>query len=208
VLKPFLLDLLDQGIAQSTFRRHRDNTCALGGVLIHDRYDDSELAALPAEQALRRLVENDEAPLMWAGVTESEQRTYDTTARKLNKFLQRNLDPEPPKSATAQRRHGGDRATPQTREPGRRRGGACPPAERPKSPTDCPEDPKSQDRPATPCATGHQHRTEDRGRNRVIALTMASESAHLPVESTHADHPHSGGKKHCRTERDRIRGRV
>ena len=124
VLEPFLLDLLDQGLARSTFRRHRDNACALGGALIHDRYYDRKLAALPAEQALRQLVENDEAPLMWAGVRESEQRTYDTTARKLNKFLQRDLNADPPKSSTAQRRHGGDRATPQTRKPGRRRSGA------------------------------------------------------------------------------------
>ncbi len=40
VLKPFLRHLLDQGLARSTFRRHRDNTCALGGALIRERYED------------------------------------------------------------------------------------------------------------------------------------------------------------------------
>jgi hypothetical protein len=43
VLTPFLLHLLDQGLARTTVRRHRDNLWSLGGELIRRRYDDEEL---------------------------------------------------------------------------------------------------------------------------------------------------------------------
>ena len=59
-----------------------------------------------------------------AGVTESAQRTYDSTARKLNRFLQNNVDALSTDTPAAQRRHGGDRTTHQTQKDGRRRGGA------------------------------------------------------------------------------------
>lgn len=123
-LKPFLLHLLDQGLARSTFRRHRDNVGMLAAALIHRRYDDDELAAMPVDQALRHLVQYDEAPLMWAGITESEQRTFDTTARKLNQFLQHDEQASSSTAPKVQRRHGGDRTTPKTQKSGRRRGGA------------------------------------------------------------------------------------
>jgi hypothetical protein len=87
VLAPFLLHLLDQGLAKATFRRHRDNLWALGGELIRCRYDDDELAKKHVNDALRQLTRNDGGPLMWPRITESEQDSLDTTCRKLNRFL-------------------------------------------------------------------------------------------------------------------------
>lgn len=87
VLTPFLLHLLDSGLAKATLRRHRDNLCLLGGELIRRRYDDDELARLGARDALRHLIEADEAPLMWPTITESAQNSLDATARKLNRFM-------------------------------------------------------------------------------------------------------------------------
>jgi len=55
VLAPFLLHLLDQGLAKATFRRHRDNLWALGGELIRCRYDDNALAKKHVNDALRQL---------------------------------------------------------------------------------------------------------------------------------------------------------
>ena len=43
-LEPFLLDLLQQGLADKTFARHRDHIEMLGGEIIRRRYDDPELA--------------------------------------------------------------------------------------------------------------------------------------------------------------------
>ncbi len=56
VLTPFLLHLLDQGLAKATLRRHRDTLWTLGGELIRCRYDDDELASKHVKDALRQLI--------------------------------------------------------------------------------------------------------------------------------------------------------
>ena len=43
-LEPFLLDLIQQGLADKTFARHRDHIEMLGGEIIRRRYDDPDLA--------------------------------------------------------------------------------------------------------------------------------------------------------------------
>ena len=87
VLTPFLLHLLDQGLAKTTVRRHRDNLWLLGGEVIRCRYDDDELARQDAADAIRQLIERDGAPLMWPRITEAEQDALDGTCRKLNRFM-------------------------------------------------------------------------------------------------------------------------
>lgn len=86
VLTPFLLHLLDQGLAKATMRRHRDNVWTLGGELIRCRYDDEELATKDVKDALQQLIEGDGGPLMWPRITEPEQDSLDATCRKLNRF--------------------------------------------------------------------------------------------------------------------------
>ena len=51
VLTPFLLHLLDRGLAKTIVHRHRDNLWALGGELIRRRYDDKKLARMDARAA-------------------------------------------------------------------------------------------------------------------------------------------------------------
>jgi hypothetical protein len=87
VLTPFLLHLLDQALAKTTVRRHRDNLWSLGGELIRRRYDDDELARQDVKDALRQLIEGDGGPLIWPHITESEHDALDATCRKLNRFL-------------------------------------------------------------------------------------------------------------------------
>ncbi len=87
VLTPFLLHLLDQALAKTTARRHRDNLWSLGGELIRRRYDDDELAPQDVKDALRQLIEGDGGPLIWPHITESEHDALDATCRKLNRFL-------------------------------------------------------------------------------------------------------------------------
>lgn len=94
VLTPFLLHLLDQGLARTTVRRHRDNLWSLGGELIRRRYDDEELARQDAEAALRQLIEGDGGPLMWPRISESEQDSLDATCRKLNRFMRDSAAPD------------------------------------------------------------------------------------------------------------------
>lgn len=91
VLTPFLLHLLDQGLAKTTLRRHRDNLWTLGGELIRCRYDDDELARKNVKDALRQLIEGDGGPLMWPRISEPEQDSLDATCRKLNRFLRESV---------------------------------------------------------------------------------------------------------------------
>ncbi len=87
VLTPFLLSLLDQGLARKTVGRHRDNLWVLGGELVRRRYEDDELARLDVTDALQQLIEADGGPLICPRISESEQDSLDATCRKLHRFL-------------------------------------------------------------------------------------------------------------------------
>lgn len=87
VLTPFLLHLLDRGLAKSTVRRHRDNLWALGGELIRRRYDDRKLARMHARAAVAELIDDECGPLIYPRISESEQDSFDATCRKLRKFM-------------------------------------------------------------------------------------------------------------------------
>jgi hypothetical protein len=86
-LKPFLLDLLQQGLAAKTLRIHRDNLWRLGGEIIRRRHDDPDLAKRSVEDLLSELLEEDGGPLLWPRITESDQNSFDATCRKLYRFL-------------------------------------------------------------------------------------------------------------------------
>jgi hypothetical protein len=86
-LIPFLLDLLDQGLASKTVSRHRDNLWSLGGELIRRRHEDAHLAHQDVHRALEDLVEEDKGPLIWPRITQAEQDSLDATCRKLYRFL-------------------------------------------------------------------------------------------------------------------------
>lgn len=82
-----MLHLLDQGLAQATVRRHRDNLWLLGGELIRRRYEDDDLAQQDVTIALQELIEGDGGPLMLPRITEAEQDSLDATSRKLHRFM-------------------------------------------------------------------------------------------------------------------------
>jgi hypothetical protein len=87
VLTPFLLHLLDCGLAKTTVRRHRDNLWALGGELIRRRYDDKKLARMDVRTAVAELIDDEYGPLIYPRISESEQDSLDATCRKLRKFM-------------------------------------------------------------------------------------------------------------------------
>lgn len=96
VLTPFLMHLLDRGLAKATVRRHRDNLWTLGGELIRCRYDDEALARKDVRDALQHLIEGDGGPLMWPRITELEQHSLDATCRKLHRFWHESAAGETP----------------------------------------------------------------------------------------------------------------
>ena len=73
-LKPFLLDLLHQPLADKTRVRHRDHLWMLGGEIIRRRYEDPDLARQSVKELLATLLEEDGGPLIWPRISESEQR--------------------------------------------------------------------------------------------------------------------------------------
>jgi hypothetical protein len=86
-LTPFLLHLLNQGLAKTTVRRHRDNLWLLGGEIIRRRYDDDALARLDVTDALSQLIEAYGGPLIMPRISQSEQDSLDATCRKLHRFM-------------------------------------------------------------------------------------------------------------------------
>ena len=87
-LEPFLLDLLQRGLADKTFARHRDHIEMLGGEIIRRRYDDPDLAKQPIDELLYNLIEEEGGPLIWPRITETAQRSFDATCRKLYRSLE------------------------------------------------------------------------------------------------------------------------
>lgn len=87
LITPFLLHLLDQGLAKTTVRRHRDNLWALGGELVRRRYDDDDLARLDIKDAVQQLIDDEGGPLIYPSISESEQNSLDATCRKLYRFM-------------------------------------------------------------------------------------------------------------------------
>lgn len=87
VFKPFLFWLLDQGLSRKTLRTDRDHIDALGGEIIRCLDLHPELRKKPIMRVLMESLDEDGGPLMYRRRTEAEQRAFDTTCRKLHRFL-------------------------------------------------------------------------------------------------------------------------
>ena len=85
--KPFLLQLLGQGLGTTTLRRHRDHLWMLGGEIIRRCYDEPELRHQPAPMIVLRFIDDECGPLIWPRISEQQQNTFDATCRKLYQFL-------------------------------------------------------------------------------------------------------------------------
>ncbi len=92
VFIPFLQDLLDQGLSRKTRNLHRDNLWLLGGEIVRDINETPKLRKRPALALIKDAVANDEGPLIHGGFSEQEQRSFDSTCKKLNRFLASRAD--------------------------------------------------------------------------------------------------------------------
>jgi hypothetical protein len=84
--RPFLEHLASSTLAPKTIRRHVDNLWLLGGEIIRDLNYDPSLRKVAAQQLIRNVVGTDGGPLIYNG-SEEEQRSPDSTCRKLHRFL-------------------------------------------------------------------------------------------------------------------------
>jgi hypothetical protein len=87
VFTPFLQNLLDQGLSRKTRNLHRDNLWLLGGEIIRDINETPKLRKRSVAELIRETIVNDEGPLIHGGFSEQEQRSFDSTCKKLNRFL-------------------------------------------------------------------------------------------------------------------------
>lgn len=95
VFTPFLVDLLAQGLSRKTRNLHRDNLWLLGGEIIRDINETPKLRKRPVKELILQAVAGDEGPLIHGGLSEQEQRSFDSTCQKLNRFLATHANSNP-----------------------------------------------------------------------------------------------------------------
>ena len=83
----FLDHLLKQGLARNTLRVHRDHLCELGGEIIRRLNLHPQLRRRPIARVLAESLDEDGGPLIYPRRSEAEQRAFDSTCRKLHRFL-------------------------------------------------------------------------------------------------------------------------
>jgi hypothetical protein len=86
IFKLFLVHQLNLGRARKTLRLHRDNLCALGGQIIRLLHEEPSLQKLGVLRVLLEAVNDDGGPIVYPALTESEQRSFDSTCRLLHRF--------------------------------------------------------------------------------------------------------------------------
>jgi len=85
-LRPFIEHLASSSLSPKTIRKHVDNLWLLGGEIIRDLNYTPALRKVAAQRLLRDVVGADGGPLIYNG-SEEEQRSFDSTCRKLHRFL-------------------------------------------------------------------------------------------------------------------------
>ena len=85
LFRPFLEYLAASDLSSKTIQKHVDNIWVLGGEFIRDLHNDPPLRKRPVENVLLGMIEYG-GPLLYHG-GEDQQRSFDSTCRKLRRFL-------------------------------------------------------------------------------------------------------------------------
>jgi hypothetical protein len=85
--RPFLQHLVSSDLSPKTIQKHVDNMWALGGEIIRDLNETPSLRKKPIEQTLANLIDDEGGPLIHGVDSEEQQRSFDSTCRKLYRFL-------------------------------------------------------------------------------------------------------------------------
>jgi len=87
--RPFVEHLVYCDLAPKTIQKHVDNLWALGGEIIRYLHEDPPLRRRHMEQILDERIDDEYGPLVYADESEeAQQRSLDTTCRKLYRFRQ------------------------------------------------------------------------------------------------------------------------
>ena len=85
--RPFLEELVASDLSPKTIQKHVDNLWALGGEIIRDLNETPSLRRKTIEQLLDDRINDDGGPLLYGVDSEEQQRSFDSTCRKLYRFL-------------------------------------------------------------------------------------------------------------------------
>jgi hypothetical protein len=85
-LRPFIQHLASSSLSPKTIRKHVDNLRILGGEMIRDLHENPSPRKVAVDRLLRDVIHADGGPLIHNG-SEDEQRSFDSTCRKLHRFL-------------------------------------------------------------------------------------------------------------------------
>jgi len=85
--RPFIEHLASSDLSRKTIRKHIDNLWILGGEIIRDLNETPSLRKKNIEQVLFDVIDDDGGPLIYGVSSEQQQRSFDSTCRKLQGFL-------------------------------------------------------------------------------------------------------------------------
>lgn len=83
---PFIEDMKSKGLSNRTINEHIDNLWMLGGSIIKDLHYYEDQRKIPPLEKIKECIDCGEGPLIH-DFSEHDQRRFDATCRKLNKFL-------------------------------------------------------------------------------------------------------------------------
>ena len=84
--RPFLEHLVSSDLSPKTIQNHVDNMWVFGGEIIRDLNENPSLRKVPIERLLSDLIE-DGGPLLYHCDSEEQQRSFESTCRKFQRFL-------------------------------------------------------------------------------------------------------------------------
>ena len=86
-LLPFLAYLTSSDLSPQTIQKHVDNIWALSGEIIRDLNERPSLRRKNIERILTDTIDEEGGPLLSRMPSEEQQRSFDSTCRKLYRFL-------------------------------------------------------------------------------------------------------------------------
>jgi hypothetical protein len=86
LFKVFLVHQLDRARSRKTLRVHRDNLRTLGGHIIRLLHEKPSLRKRGILRVLLEAIDDDGGPIVYPALTDSEQRSFDSTCRLLHRF--------------------------------------------------------------------------------------------------------------------------
>ena len=85
--RPFIEHLASSGLTRKTIRKHIDHLWTLGGEVIRDLNENPSLRRKEVTAVLLNVLDDEGGPLIHNCTSEEVQQSFDSTCRKLRRFL-------------------------------------------------------------------------------------------------------------------------